>query len=197
VAENLRVTKEEGKPTTVTGLAVPYGKRSEEIYGYTEIIRQGAFTRSIATAADLRVDVEHDRAILLARSKKGSAKFWDDSTGVWVEFQLPANDKGRNVEEDIRNGNLDAMSISFKHEPVTYEYSEDGDAVQREVIEAELTGVTLTAWPVYPQTADTVVLRSIEAWREEAKEAEQKAQEEAAAENDKLRRRLDLEEASL
>jgi len=188
--EELRVLEAEGQGTRIEGLAVPYGQLSEELGDFRELIQPGAFSKSLAGDSEMRADVEHDCRELLARRSKGTLEFREDKRGVWATVTVPDTTLGRDVVQNVRNGNLDAMSISFQCVPIVDKWVTRGQQVVREISEAVLTGVALTAFPVYPQTAGSVALRSLAAWRE----SQEPEPEEAVGETDILRRRLDLAE---
>jgi HK97 family phage prohead protease len=204
--EELRVVEEAGKPTRIRGLAVPYNSPSEDIGGFREVFRFGAFGESLASG-ELHADVEHDRRQILGRAKKGTLAFEETNRGLFAEITLPKTQLGADIAESVRNGNLDAMSIAFAD--AEDDIRRQNGQVIREVKKATLRAVTLTAWPAYRQTAGTVKLRTLDAFldaekrSEEAAKAEaekleaEKRQADALEENARLRQRLDLEESAL
>jgi len=203
LAEDFRISEAEGQPTKIEGLVVPYDQLSEDLGGVRERVKPGAFAAAINAGRDLRVDIEHDARQLLARSAKNTARFTDTAEGLRVSFDIPNTRRGRDAVEDIRAGNLDAMSASWTRRGLKAQFVRDGSLVVREILQAELTGVALTAWPAYKQTAGELVLRSLAEWEAQQKAAanEQETPGEsdptAEAEAESRRRRLDLAEADL
>jgi hypothetical protein len=184
--EELRLIEEEGKPTRVVGLAVPYNQLSDDMNGLREQIAPGAFTEALSSGRDLRADVEHDRRHLLARTKNGTLKFEDRADGLYIDLTLPDTTLGRDTAAEIRSQTRDALSVSWEFEGVEDRFASDSDnQIVRTVTKAPLTGVALTAWPAYPQTAGTLAMRSLDAF----------LAEQTARDKDLLRRRLDLAEA--
>jgi HK97 family phage prohead protease len=159
--EELRLIEKEGEPTTVEGLAAPYGRLSEDLGGFQERIMPGAFDEVLASDRDLRVDVEHDPTKLLARTSRGTAAFNSGDDGLHVRFQLPDTSLGRDVATSVRIGNLDGLSIAWLREGTEDRRLEEDGRVIREVTRAPLTGVTLTFRPAYRQTVDSLVIRSM------------------------------------
>jgi len=144
----------------LTGLAVPYNSFSAPLAGgVREIIRPGAFARTLESDADVRADVEHDRNVRLARRKAGTLSLTDSAKGLRVAIQLPDTTVGRDTAEEVRAGLLDAMSISMIVK--TEEFVTLKSEVVRGIREAKLTAVSLTQFPAYPQTAGTVGLKVI------------------------------------
>jgi len=194
--EELRVHEVDGK-TRIVGMAVPYGQLSDDLGGYRERMMPGAFSTSLQSQK-LQADIEHDRTQILARSKKGTLGFHEDERGVWATITVPDTPRGRATVEEVRAGNLDGMSVSFLRKGVRQRFTKDSRGPIREVQKAELTGVTLTAEPAYPQTADTLVMRSLQEWRT-AEEGNSKPPPEepdtTGGEIEDLRRRVDLAES--
>jgi HK97 family phage prohead protease len=212
--EHLRVIEpeSEGQPTRIEGLAVPYGQLSDVLGDrrskYQERILPGAFGESIRSGQDMRADVEHDPTTLLARSRKGTLAFREDPQGVWATITLPDTNLGRDVLENVRIGNLDAMSVAFSRSGVEATWLRGETVPVREVHRAELTGVTLTSYPAFPQTADTLVLRSLEesgladdgesgGEGEGVKNPDPDPEEIGRQQRANMRRRLDLADAEL
>jgi len=181
--EELRIDSGEAGKTTITGLAVPYGKKSSELWGFREIIAPGAFRKTLEGSTDVRADVEHDRNIKLARRKSGTLTLTDGPKGLRVAIDLPNTTVGRDTAEEVRAGLLDGMSIGMIVKGESYEGSDPN--IVRTVTAADLTAVTLTQFPAYPQTAGTVALRSL---------AQYKDSLEPERDPDILRKRLDLAE---
>ena len=162
--EELRVNDVDGKPRIV-GLAVPYGRLSADLGGYRERIKPGAFADSLRATEDMRADIEHDARKILGRTKRGTLGFHEDAQGVWATITVPDTPRGREAVEEVRAGNLDGMSITFLRKGVQDRFTKSEDGPVREVEKATLRSVTLTSMPAYPQTTDTLVLRSLEEWR--------------------------------
>ena len=198
----------EGQPREVEGLAVPYNALSHDLGGFVERVLPGAFDAALESSEDMRVDVEHDPRLILARRSKGTARFWSTDGGLMVRFQIPDTYRGRDVAEDIRQGNLDALSAAWLRDGTQDRFVREEGRLVREIVQAPLRGVTLTFRPAYRQTAGTLVLRSLEAFLEA--EGEQGAGDgregagdrgqgtgDATAEAEEVaqrRRRLELEE---
>lgn len=159
---------EDGKPTRIEGMAVPYNQLSLPIHTvhgqrFREKFVPGAFADSIGEAKDIRGSVGHNAHHPLGRTSKGTLQLQDRADGLYVSIAIPDTTVGRDALENVRNGNFDGMSIEFM--PV-----DDGDTMERvsgefirTVHRARLLGVTLTGIPAYPQTAGTLALRSIDA----------------------------------
>lgn len=161
--EKLRATDADGDtPARISGLAVPFNAESEDLGGFREVFKPGAFKGSLG--GDIFADIEHDRTQRLARSSKGTLRFQSKRDGLHTEMDVPDTQVGRDALEDVRNGNLDGMSIAFSNPEETWKGK--GDNIVREINSADLKAVTLTSFPAYRQTAGTLAERSLAEYRE-------------------------------
>ena len=189
--EKLRVDERDGK-SVIVGLAVPYGAPSEDLGGFREVFKRGAFKDSLGD--DIFADVEHDRSKKLGRTAAGTVTFKSAREGLRAEIQVPDTTVGRDALEEVRNGSLDAMSIAFMDPEEEWRGSEGN--LTRHIGKATLRAVTLTSFPAFPQTAGTLTERSLAEYRASQKPPEEGAEYEGP-ETEELRRRLDLAEAEL
>lgn len=189
--ESLRVIEatDGGRPK-IAGLAVPFGAPSEDLGGFREIFKRGAFNDSLAED-DIFVDIEHDRTRKLGRTSKGTVSFKSSHEGLRAEVTVPDTTLGRDTLEEVRNGTLDGMSIAFT-DPVEEWRGKEGD-LTRHIGKATLRAVTLTSYPAYPQTAGTLTERSLADWRTKQEE-ETTPEYDPAVDPEKLRKRIELEE---
>ena len=63
----------EGDAVKVGGYAAVFNSLSEDLGGFREVIRRGAFTHTIAQGADVRFLINHD-GMPLARTKSGTLR---------------------------------------------------------------------------------------------------------------------------
>jgi len=179
---NIRFDDSDGKKR-LTGLAVPYNAPSEDLGGFREIFKPGAFKESVAGTDDIFADVEHDRTRKIGRRSAGTLELKETRDGLTATITPPDTTVGRDTIEEVRNGLLDGMSISFANAEDSYKGK--GDTIVREINKASLRAVTLTSFPAYKQTAGTVAERSLAEYRsaidaEEAKAAEEQRMKQAA-----------------
>lgn len=80
---------------------------------YTEIVRQGAFAKTLAENCDTAFLVNHG-GVTMARTKTGSMRLAEDDTGLYVEADLdPDRSDVGIIVSGIRGGELDEMSFAF------------------------------------------------------------------------------------
>lgn len=83
-------------------------------YGpYTEIVRQGAFAKTLAEGCDTAFLVNH-AGVTMARTKKGTLRLSEDDTGLYVEADLdPDRSDAAIVISAVEGGEIDEMSFAF------------------------------------------------------------------------------------
>lgn len=130
---------------------------------YTEIVRGGAFTKTLGEKPDVIFCPNHDWASApMARTGPGTCRLVEDTVGLAVEADL---DPGRADVNILRSameaGEWDAMSFAFW--VVRQTWSPDYD--QRDILEIDLDGgdVSVVTWPANPATTGTTALRGQQA----------------------------------
>lgn len=141
------------------GYAAVFGRRSVELYGFTEIIDPGAFTKTVREA-DVVALWNHDEGALLGRVTSGTLRLSIDDRGLAYEVDLPDTTPGRDVAELLRRKDVRGSSFGFRTIRDTWFEDEDG-AVTRTLLEVELIDVSPVARPAYVDT--DAALRSLAA----------------------------------
>lgn len=144
----------------------PY-QMSDWLGPYTEIMRSGCFTRTLAGNPDVIFCLNHDwDAAPMARtnSRMGAPTMTlaEDSTGLHVEARLdPTRADVRILQSCMDRGELDAMSFAFWTTAQTW----SPDYEQRDIHEADLDGgdASQVTWPANPATTGTTSLRKRQA----------------------------------
>ena len=158
-------------PGGFSGYAAVYGARSLDLGGFVEVIEPTAFDAAIAED-DVRALVNHDRNLVLARSKGsegGTLALSSDETGLRVEIdELPNTSYARDLVELLKRGDVDQMSFGFVTVRDRWETEEDGTEL-RTLVEARLFDVSPVTFPAYPDTiAEARALRDLFASRADA-----------------------------
>lgn len=121
---------------------------------YTEVIRAGAFKRTLDHGADVRLLINHD-GIPLARTKSGTLELSEDSIGLLSRASLdPASPTVAGLKSAMDRGDADQMSFMFR--VVRQEWSPD--FTQRDILEVQLFDVSVVTFPINEGTS--VSLRS-------------------------------------
>jgi len=152
----------EGDGLSFRGYAAVFNSKSEDLGGFRETIRPGAFSKSLSEKRAIKMFLNHNSDIVLASTRKSSLTLTQDERGLLAEASLPDNEWGRPVADAIRRGDIDSMSFGFQ----TVKDSWNEDLSHRELVEVRLFEVSpVTAWPAYPATSTSVreLAESIEA----------------------------------
>lgn len=143
-----------GDTLTFTGYAcvTEIGYEMEDWLGpFTEVVRQGAFTKTLAENADVPFLVNHD-GLTLARTKSGTMRLAEDDTGLHTEADLdPASPHVQALRSAMDRGDVDEMSFGFWI--TRQQWSPDFD--QRDILEVSLNkgDVSVVNYGANPSTA--------------------------------------------
>ena len=142
--------REDGGAPKITGYAAVFNEETDLGY-FREVIRPGAFKRSISEGADVRALVEHDPARIIGRTKAGTLSLREDEKGLLVEIEPPDTTVGTDVVKSLKRGDLDKMSFGFfiKGEEMK---KVDGQWL-REINDVDLFDVSVVAFPAYEGTS--------------------------------------------
>lgn len=173
----------------ISGLAIPAESRSELLYGeFYETISKDALTEDLINEHDVKLYMNHDSSQgTFARSKfgKGSLRLFVTDRGIEFETELPNTASGDELLEGIRRGDYDALSFAFAPDKEEWEENEDGTYNRTIRSIAFLDEISiLSCAPAYEATE--VKLRSLEKFKEEKRQAEDKKKEEILANLNKL-----------
>lgn len=110
-------SNDDGNTLTFTGYAsvtdTPY-EMEDWLGSYQETVSRGAFKKTLSEGADVPFKLNHD-GMTLARTKSGTMRLAEDSTGLHVEADLDArNPVVAGIQSAMERGDLDEMSFAFR-----------------------------------------------------------------------------------
>lgn len=142
---------------TLTGYAAVFN--SEAVLGdFSEVIRQGAFAKSLATGSNIRALYHHDGTALLGTTRGGTLQLREDSHGLAFTLALPDTSHGRDLAILVDRGDVAGCSFGFKVRDGGDRWEQRGAQLVRELLDVDLVEITLTSDPAYQDT--TVAIRS-------------------------------------
>jgi HK97 family phage prohead protease len=147
--EEIRAT-EDGK---LVGYAAVWDSMSEDLGGVREVIRPGAFNRTLKESPDVLALVEHDKTKVLGRTSNGTARVEPDSKGLRVEIDPADTSYARDLQELVRRGDVAGMSFRFKPYEGGARMDLSTSPPTRIVEEARLREVSVVVEPAYPETS--------------------------------------------
>lgn len=157
--DEIEIRSESGRRPIVSGYAAVYNSKSRDLGGFTEVIRQGAFTNALASGRNVNAYFNHDPNMVLGSTQSGTLRLSENSRGLKYEIDLPdttyANDLANLISRKDIRGN------SFAFAPVKDQWSPQGN--KRELIDVELHDVSIVTNPAY-ESAQIVSVRSIQSF---------------------------------
>lgn len=140
------------EPTKISGYAALFDEYSEDLGGFREIIRPGAFAESLKND-DIRALWAHDHSRVLGRTKNGTLRLEEDRVGLRIEITPdPETSWGRDALASIRRGDVDQMSFMFSVSPEEDTWEKSRDGVVRTLTKVRLYEVSPVAFPAYTGT---------------------------------------------
>jgi uncharacterized protein len=116
--------------------------------GFDEVIKAGAFRKSVRERDDVRFLVNHD-GVPLARTKSGTMTLEADDVGLLVDATLdPSSPIVAGLRSAMERGDMDQMSFAF--EVTQQRWS--ADYALREITEVRLFDVSVVTYPANPAT---------------------------------------------
>ncbi len=172
----LRAHDQAGGGHMITGYAAVFNSFSEDLGGFREIIRPGAFKEALAGGQDVRGLVNHDPSQLLGRTASGTMRLKEDRRGLRFEIDAPKTTAAKDVVESIRRGDMTGSSFSFqvRGDEGDNWRTEGEDRVIRELLSVDVMDVGPVTFPAYPASVAETTKRSLDKLQKRASlEAEQ------------------------
>ncbi|MEO7860969.1 MAG: HK97 family phage prohead protease [Nitrospirales bacterium] len=167
-----------GGSTLLRGYAAVFDSLSQDLGGFFELIRKGAFKKTIETG-DARGLWNHEAKYVLGRKSAGTLKLWEDGKGLAFSIRPPDTQWAVDLMTSVARKDISQMSFGFFVDPNNGDTwsRRDGKSV-RELLSVTLLEISIVSWPAYTQTEVHV--------REEAE-----APEAVRAELNRRRKRLE------
>jgi HK97 family phage prohead protease len=149
IKDSVEIREAEDGKQTLVGL-IPYNSRSADM-GFTEIITDTAFSKTLADGADVKALYAHDSTKPLGRVKNGTLRLRSEPNGLVCECDLPDTSYARDVYALIRDGYVTTMSFGFY--PVKERIEKEGDRDVCYLLEVRLSEVSFAVvFPAYEAT---------------------------------------------
>ena len=137
-----------------TGYAAVFNSPSEPL-PFTEVIKEGAFKRSLKSRNEIKLFMNHNTDVVLGSTRAGTLKLTEDSRGLLAQAELPDTSAGRDLSVLMKRGDVSSMSFGFSVPPKGDKWSQDG--ATRELHQVRLHEVSIvTGFPAYEATTASV-----------------------------------------
>jgi HK97 family phage prohead protease len=155
--DRLELRSAESGAKILAGHAAVFNRDSEEMWGFTEQVAPGAFTRAIQED-DVRALFNHDSNYILGRNRSKTLRLSEDAVGLAFEVDLPDTQYAKDLTVSVERGDVTGCSFSFATRADKWVYNQDG-SVKRTILDVELCDVGPVTFPAYPDT--DVAVRSV------------------------------------
>lgn len=143
--------KAAGSLGTIFGYAAVFNSRSQDMWGMVELIKPGAFKKSLERGDDIRALFNHDSSKLLARRSSKTLSIKEDDKGLYCEIDVPDTSLGNEVRQLVLRGDLDGQSFGFSTIKDSWDKDPDGRYL-RYLEEVDLFDVGPVTYPAYLAT---------------------------------------------
>jgi uncharacterized protein len=134
---------------TLHGHAAVFDQLSEDLGGWRERVKRGAFKRVVGD--DVRCLVNHEPSLLLARTRNGTLRLKEDPVGLAVEADIAPTSVGKDLRILVERGDMTQMSFAFVVAEASWD-DEDGELIRTVSRLEALYDVSPVTYPAYPQT---------------------------------------------
>lgn len=166
---------------TIYGKAISFDTLSVDLGGFRETIKRGAITQDLINHSDIFARTNHKDDYILARSKNGkgslSLELRDD--GLYFSFELPNTEKGNELREHIKRGEITQCSFAFNtaEEANSEVWRNENGIIYRDIYKIGYLGDVAPVYkPAYEETY--VSMRAMECAKTLKEEEELKAMQE-------------------
>jgi uncharacterized protein len=143
------------------GYAALFNSRSENLGGFTETIKPGAFRSSLKSRNDVKLLWNHDSGAVMGSTRAGTLQLTEDDRGLRVSATLPDTTYGRDARELVRRGDVTGFSFGFSM-PARGGDEWNSEGTERVLKSVRLHEVSLVAFPAYPATNGTATMRGLD-----------------------------------
>lgn len=134
----------------IEGHVAVFEQLSENLGGFREKIRRGAFRKTIMEA-DIRGLFNHDPNYVLGRNKSSTLQMEEDQVGLMVRIKPPEASWAEDLMVSMKRGDVDQGSFQFR--TIRDEWDQnDRENVVRTLLEVKLYDVSIVTFPAYKQT---------------------------------------------
>ncbi len=151
----LEIRKADDGKITIAGYAAVFDSPSEDMGGWVEIIKRGAFRKALNGDPDVRLLINHE-GLPLARTKNGTLRLKEDTKGLRFEADLDDTQDAADLVAKLERGDVDEMSFRFRLsiEGREWFYPDGEDEPLQRIINEfeELLEVSIVTFAAYPAT---------------------------------------------
>jgi len=148
---------------TIFGYAAVYDVLSEELGGYREMIKPGAFDEALTEKPDVSARIQHEGGLTtIGRTTNDTLRLGSDKMGLWYEIIPPDTSAGRDIVSLIRDKYITQSSFAFMVREDGEYWVMDSTPPTRILTKLTLYDVAPVDGPAYVQTTVEVRKRILQ-----------------------------------
>ena len=147
--------KTDGKKNTIVGHAAVFGRLSEDLGNFREEIAPNAFDGVLKN--DVRAYFNHNPDLILGRVSANTLRIRKTKKGLQYSLDLPNTTAGRDMLENLKNGNVNQSSFAFQVEKDSWRSDDDLGEIRTIEKVKRLYDVSPVSLPAYPDSNDLQV----------------------------------------
>jgi hypothetical protein len=142
---------------SLQGYAAVFDSKSQDLGGFREIIRRGAFKRSLGSnEIDPLALHSHLPHIVLGRKSAGTLYLAEDERGLKFKIDLADTQTARELRVAVERGDIRGASFGFNTPPGGDSWNVVGGEAIRELRDVTLFEISVTPAPAYTDTSVAV-----------------------------------------
>jgi HK97 family phage prohead protease len=153
--------REDADGMHLEGYAALFNSRSENLGGFTETIKPGAFRASLKARNNVFLLYNHDTNAVLASTRAGTLTLAEDERGLKISASIAPTSTGRDVAVLVKRGDLQGFSFGFSM-PARGGDEWNSEGTERVLKSVRLHEVSLTPMPAYTATNGTATVRGLD-----------------------------------
>jgi HK97 family phage prohead protease len=149
-----------------TGYAALFNSLSQDLGGWKERIKPGAFSRALKNKAEVHNLINHNESLILGNTTAGTTELFEDEKGLRFKTLAGSRSYEKDLIESMERGDISKCSFSFS--AVEQQWIEESDPAKRggkqtvrELGDLDLFDVSIVTSPAYTDTSAQVAFRSM------------------------------------
>lgn len=153
LALEIRAETDENEAPVLVGYAARFDDVTSIGGLFDEVIRAGAFSKTIKEKDDVRALHNHDQNQVLGRTAAGTLELEEDKEGLRVKIHPPDTQQARDLLKLIERGDVSQMSFGFSVEEEKWNRGDEDGPELRELLGVRLFDVSTVVFPAYKSTS--------------------------------------------
>lgn len=148
-----RIELRQGDKGPCIRMHIPYNSESDDLGGFREVVRPGAFTKTM-NEQDIMALWNHDPNWVLGRTGNRMLTLQDGQDGLTGEVQLdPENPMHMSFARSVERRDVTGTSFGFEKKRDNWEGMASDGMPLRSLLEARLYDVSPVTFPAYPESS--------------------------------------------